>query len=140
MYVSPVQSGTSLPVPTSPPPSAGANTGSFSASLEAAQASPIESLRASEQLVGTVIQAPPGGCGCDALAAAAGATVDPAKVTSASRRAEPGDLLVLRDGEEAASRLHLAVARSMLEMIAVGRDGVVRVEPIPFDRLIGLAG
>jgi len=108
----------------------------FASAIEAATSPSAETTRAAEELIGTQIRPPAGGCGCDALAATVTASPEPVRL-DASRAVQSGDLLELAE-DDRLGRPHLAVARSTLEMISVGGDGVVRVEPIPFDRLLGL--
>ena len=109
---------------------------SFAAAIETATSPSAETARSAERLIGTQVRAPEGGCACDALAASASASPEPVRVDRGAT-IEPGDLLELSEPGNF-GRSHLAVARTAREMIAVQSDGVVRVSPIPIERLLGL--
>lgn len=94
-----------------------------------------------EALIGTTVSAPSGGCMCDAMAASitapsvAGPVARPTlpvQATPFSVRA--GDVLSIDSGTDG-ERLHLAIARSALEMLTPGTDGVVRAVPIPWNQV-----
>ncbi len=115
----------------------------FGSILKAASTDTASPLDQAERLAGTRISAPPGGCGCDALAAQV-APDAPAEIPPTDRSVDlrftvrAGDMLFLAGAEGSDERQHLAVARNATDMIGVTDQGVVEVQPIRWDRVLGL--
>ncbi len=120
----------------------------FDAVLAQEQTSPVgrpASAGSVDELIGTTVSPPPGGCMCDAMAASmsapstAGPADRPAARPTAAVQVSPfsvqvGDVLSIDTGT-AGERLHLAIVRSAFEMLTPGSDGVVRPVPIPWSQV-----
>ena len=133
----------------------------FAATM-AAEVGGTSTLERAEELIGTRIRAPEGGCGCDALVSTvmpspppaadrslerspavtmptamptARPTATPAAALSQAWDVSPGRILVLNDPNDLGDHLHQAILRNATEMIAANRNGLVEVLSIPWDQV-----
>ena len=122
----------------------------FGATIAAEIGEQSSTLERAEDLIGTRIRAPEGGCGCDALIGTVAPspatspriddptrpmTREPAGVSQQTRDVSPGRILVLDDPSDLGDHLHQAILRNATEMIAANRSGLVEVLSIPWDRV-----
>lgn len=128
-----------------------ASGGGFAATIAAEIGDQTSTLERAEELIGTRIRAPEGGCGCDALvgtamqAPAPSAVAEPVQARpvmrepvaaiSQPRDVSPGRILVLDQPSELGDHLHQAILRNATEMIATNRNGLVEVLSIPWDQV-----
>lgn len=96
-----------------------------------------------EQLVGTRIRAPEGGCGCDAFvdtvvsapAETSGPPIGAAPRSVPTREAAvPGEIISFNDPSDLGDHVHRAILRNATEMISAHRNGVVEVLSIPWEQ------